>query len=278
MREPSRTTRPTGRSSTCEPRCAGHYRRWPRASGPSAASRRRIVGIVDRDAVLRAIAEEEGSSACRRSRRHGRSRPGRLARPLVAGKDRPGRRHRRGHVARVPRLERPSTRGPTTSSGTDCRRASIDPDLPHRPATRGRRRAPLQRFRRFRVFADNLVTWFNELLVWLTWIGTTVTGTLSPGASGGLRRAPGRSARSPTFAISGLWAESMETLALMLAAVGLSILIGFRSASPAGPLRAFQPGRSPRSSTRPRSSPRSHTSCRSSSSSRSGTQPRSSRR
>ena len=48
----------------------------------------------------------------------------------------------------------------------------------------------------FRVFADNLVTWFNDLLVWLTWIGTTVAGTLLAWRFGGPRRAPGRSAHS----------------------------------------------------------------------------------
>ena len=78
----------------------------------------------------------------------------------------------------------------------------------------------------FRVFADNLVTWLNDLLVWLTWIGTTVAGTLISWRFGGLRAGVWALAAFASFAVSGLWAESMETLALMLAAVGLSILIG----------------------------------------------------
>ncbi len=78
----------------------------------------------------------------------------------------------------------------------------------------------------FRVFADNLVTRFNELLVWLTWIGATVAGTLLAWRFGGLRAGAWALAAFASFAVSGLWAESMETLALMLAAVGLSILIG----------------------------------------------------
>ena len=78
----------------------------------------------------------------------------------------------------------------------------------------------------FRVFADDLVTWFNDLLVWMTWIGTTVTGSLLAWRFGGLRAAAWAVAAFATFAISGLWAESMETLALMLAAVALSVLIG----------------------------------------------------
>jgi glycine betaine/proline transport system permease protein len=78
----------------------------------------------------------------------------------------------------------------------------------------------------FRVFVDNLVTWFNDLLIWLTWIGTTVAGTLLAWRFGGLRAGVWAIAAFASFAISGLWAESMETLALMLSAVGLSILIG----------------------------------------------------
>lgn len=78
----------------------------------------------------------------------------------------------------------------------------------------------------FRVFADDLVTWFNDLLVWMTWIGTAVTGSLLAWRFGGLRAAAWAVAAFATFAISGLWAESMETLALMLAAVALSVLIG----------------------------------------------------
>jgi len=81
-------------------------------------------------------------------------------------------------------------------------------------------------FEGFRIFADNLVQWFNDLLVWLTWIGTTVTGTLLAWRFGGLRAGVWALAAFATFAISGLWSESMETLALMLAAVGLSLVIG----------------------------------------------------
>jgi glycine betaine/proline transport system permease protein len=78
----------------------------------------------------------------------------------------------------------------------------------------------------FRIFVDNLVTWFNDALVWLTWIGTTVAGTLLAWRFGGMRAGAWAVGAFASFAISGLWAESMETLALMLSAVGLSILIG----------------------------------------------------
>ena len=81
-------------------------------------------------------------------------------------------------------------------------------------------------FDAFRVFADNLVTWFNDALVWMTWLGTTVVGTLLAWRFGGLRAGGWAIAAFATFAISGLWAESMETLALMLAAVALSVVIG----------------------------------------------------
>ena len=91
----------------------------------------------------------------------------------------------------------------------------------------------------FRIFADNLVTWFNDLLIWLTWIGTTVAGTLLSWRFGGLRAAVWALAAFASFAVSGLWAESMETLALMLAAVGLSILIGVPLGIAAGRSRRF---------------------------------------
>jgi glycine betaine/proline transport system permease protein len=78
----------------------------------------------------------------------------------------------------------------------------------------------------FRLFADNLVEWFNDLLVGMTWIGTTVAGTLLAWRFGGLRAGAWALAAFATFALTGLWSESMETLALMLAAVGLSLVIG----------------------------------------------------
>ena len=78
----------------------------------------------------------------------------------------------------------------------------------------------------FRVFADNLVQWFLDALIWLTWIGTTVAGTLLAWRFGGLRAGAWALGAYAAFAVSGLWAESMETLALMLSAVGLSLLIG----------------------------------------------------
>jgi glycine betaine/proline transport system permease protein len=78
----------------------------------------------------------------------------------------------------------------------------------------------------FRLFADNLVERFYELLQNLTWIGTTVAGTLLAWRFGGLRAGGWALGAFASFAISGLWLDSMETLALMLAAVGLSLVIG----------------------------------------------------
>ena len=78
----------------------------------------------------------------------------------------------------------------------------------------------------FRIFVDELVARFAELLFWLTWVGTTAAGTLLVWRFGGLRAAILTLAAFATFALSGLWRESMETLALMLAAVSLSLLVG----------------------------------------------------
>ena len=78
----------------------------------------------------------------------------------------------------------------------------------------------------FATFIDNLVGWFNRFLLWLTWVGTTAAGTLLALRFGGWRAAAWIGGAFATFAATGLWAESMQTLALMLAAVGLSLLVG----------------------------------------------------
>ena len=78
----------------------------------------------------------------------------------------------------------------------------------------------------FRVLVDELVAWFIELLSWLTWVGTTVAGTLLVWRFGGLRAAAFALVAFAAFALSGLWVASVETLALMLVAVALSLLVG----------------------------------------------------
>jgi glycine betaine/proline transport system permease protein len=78
----------------------------------------------------------------------------------------------------------------------------------------------------FRVFADNLVTWLNDLILWMTWLGTAVVGTLLVLRWGGLRAGLVVLSAFASFALMGLWEESMQTLALMLAAVSLSLLVG----------------------------------------------------
>ena len=81
-------------------------------------------------------------------------------------------------------------------------------------------------FDAFRVFADNLVTWLTDLLFWLTWVGTAVAGTLIVLRWGGWRAALTILAGFASFALLGLWEESIQTLGLMLAAVALSLLVG----------------------------------------------------
>ncbi len=97
----------------------------------------------------------------------------------------------------------------------------------------------------FRVFVDNLVQWFFDLLVWLTWIGTTVAGTLLAWRFGGVRSAAWALAALFTFAASGLWLESIETLALMMTAVGLSLVIGVPLGIAAGRSPRFHKALSP---------------------------------
>ena len=78
----------------------------------------------------------------------------------------------------------------------------------------------------FATFVDNLVNWLSRLLLWLTWVGTAAASTLIALRFGGWRAAAWVAGALATFALTGLWLESMQTLALMLAAVGLSLLVG----------------------------------------------------
>ena len=92
----------------------------------------------------------------------------------------------------------------------------------------------------FATFVDNLVDWFGRLLLWLTWIGTTAAGTLVALRFGGWRAAAWIGGAFASFALMGLWAESMQTLALMLAAVGLSLAVGIPLGIVAGLSNRFQ--------------------------------------
>jgi glycine betaine/proline transport system permease protein len=74
---------------------------------------------------------------------------------------------------------------------------------------------------------DALVRWLYHLLSsWLTWPATTVLGGLLALRFGGRRAAAIMLASFAAFAALGLWDESMQTLALMLVAVALSLLVG----------------------------------------------------
>ena len=84
----------------------------------------------------------------------------------------------------------------------------------------------IRAFNGFASFLDDLVTWFTDFLGWMTWVGVTVAGVLVSLRFGGARAAIWAFAAFVAFGASGLWLESMQTLALMLAAVGLSLAIG----------------------------------------------------
>jgi glycine betaine/proline transport system permease protein len=74
---------------------------------------------------------------------------------------------------------------------------------------------------------DSLVRWLYHLLSsWLTWPGTTLLGGLVAWRFGGWRAGVIMVAGFASFATLGLWDESMQTLALMLVAVALSLLVG----------------------------------------------------
>ena len=78
----------------------------------------------------------------------------------------------------------------------------------------------------FRALADWLVTALTDALEWLTWIGTAACGVLLVWRFGGWRAGLTVLAAFASFALMGLWEQSVQTLALMLAAVILSLFIG----------------------------------------------------
>jgi len=81
-------------------------------------------------------------------------------------------------------------------------------------------------FNGFATFLDDIVTWLTHLLQWLTWPGATVAVVAIIWRFGGIRAAAWVLAAFFSFALFGLWEESIQTLALMLAAVLLSLLVG----------------------------------------------------
>jgi len=83
-----------------------------------------------------------------------------------------------------------------------------------------------QVFNGFATFLDDIVTWFGDVLHWLTWVGTTVAAVAIVLRFGGARAALWVLVGFASFGFFGLWAESIETVALMLAAVSLSLLVG----------------------------------------------------
>ena len=158
------------------------------AQGAPRARRERAAGLLHRGRARSSASStatpscgrspKKRASRCRRSPRRGRSRP-RSSRTSPGGAARSSRsgRSSRVDVARVPRLEdrvpvaersrlerAPGAvrRHPDASSSTSGSRAAEGFSSASSTASGS---SP-----------TTSSTWFNELLVWLTWIGTTVAG------------------------------------------------------------------------------------------------------
>ena len=97
----------------------------------------------------------------------------------------------------------------------------------------------------FATFIDDLVNWFTRAILWLSWLGAAAVGTIVMLRFGGARAAAIMAGAFASFAVLGLWEASMQTLALMLAAVGLSLLVGIPLGILAGRSDRFQAGISP---------------------------------
>src|ERR687896_521166 len=93
----------------------------------------------------------------------------------------------------------------------------------------------------FRAFAEWLVTAINDFLLWLTWVGTIAASVLIVLRFGGWRAALIVAGAFACFALMGLWEESIQTLALMLAAVSLSLAVGGPPGGIAGPNQPLPP-------------------------------------
>ncbi len=78
----------------------------------------------------------------------------------------------------------------------------------------------------FRALAEWLVTAIDNMLLWLTWVGTIAASVLIVLRFGGWRAALIVLFAFVSFALMGLWEESLQTLALMSAAVLLSLFVG----------------------------------------------------
>ena len=95
-------------------------------------------------------------------------------------------------------------------------------------------------FNGFANFLDNLVSWLTSFFHKLTWAGTTALATLVVLRFGGRRAALIVLAAMTSFAAMGLWEQSVETFALTLAAVGLSLAVGMPLGVLAGRSARFQ--------------------------------------
>ena len=81
-------------------------------------------------------------------------------------------------------------------------------------------------FNGFATFLDNLVSWFTTFFEKLTWVGTVALGTAVVLRFGHWKQAVGVLIAFAAFALMGLWEQSVQTFALIFAAVGLSLLVG----------------------------------------------------
>jgi glycine betaine/proline transport system permease protein len=95
-------------------------------------------------------------------------------------------------------------------------------------------------FNGFASFLDNLVSWLTSFFRHLTWAGTAALSTVVVLRFGGLRAALGLLAAFASFAAMGLWDESVQTFALTLAAVSLSLALGVPLGVLAGRSAGFQ--------------------------------------
>jgi glycine betaine/proline transport system permease protein len=81
-------------------------------------------------------------------------------------------------------------------------------------------------FNGFANFLDHLVAWLTRLFYFLKWTGTATLGTLIVLRFGGRKAALGTLIAFASFATLGLWDQSVQTFALMFAAVGMSLAVG----------------------------------------------------
>ncbi len=159
---------------------------WPRPTAGRAVEEGRVVRVIDREAVLLAMA--------RAPRRRVAVADGRLAAPAAFAPSTSLARTARAVAGIVPAdavgftLFHNEFRGRYRSSGWSFPSGSTTSDLAPRAAHGGHPNIIFAIFDGFHALAESLVTALDDFLLWLTWVGTIAASSLCCASAAGIQR------------------------------------------------------------------------------------------